>query len=340
MQEDTLTGNYFRIEDPRTPKQKALDYTHHDILAGGVNPLWETKTSWRVIDRRYQALSSSCGGQAPAKAITSFVKEIMSASPLYRDRSNFPAAGMYEQDIGDIAKNKKTCTEAACASQGMSDAQMNVVAIPELRQYGISAYYALPVQADLNMDLLAQALAAGHALIFGLVSNVDEWTNVPAVGTEATTFSHFVCAIPDNSLLYNNEKAVVIDDSCNAYSTIGGDGQRILTESFIKARVWGILALIPLSVVSPSTKPTHSFTKPLSFGMTDPDVSALQDILKFEGVFPTEIQSTGYFGTVTQASVIKLQNKYASAILTPQGLTEGTGNVGTGTIAWLNANYN
>ncbi len=333
---DTLTSYKGVAEDPRTDEQKALDYSHHDIL-GGSPALWTEKTSWTTLDLRKQSSSSSCGMQAGAKAITFFDSSVMSALP-YKFRSNYPSLGMYQQDVGSILVNKKTTTEVLAPSEEMTEDQMNSAVIPNLREHGISAYYFLPVGNALNMDLLAQALQQGHSLHIGLSSNIDEWTDVPKVLTEPLTFSHFVCSVPNNFLLHNGEKAVIIDDSCNAYSTLGGTGQRILTESFIKARVWGIMALIPL-LVTTQTKPVHTFNADLSFGSTGVDVKALQDILKYEKVMPSEIDSTGYFGTLTKAAVIKLQEKYATEILKPANLTHGTGYVGTLTRTWLNKNY-
>jgi len=72
----------------------------------------------------------------------------------------------------------------------------------------------------------------------------------------------------------------------------------------------------------------------LRFRDNNNDVMELQKRLTTEGLFTAS--TTGYFGPVTRASVIAYQEKYASEILTPLGLTKGTGFVGPYTRAKLN----
>ena len=82
-----------------------------------------------------------------------------------------------------------------------------------------------------------------------------------------------------------------------------------------------------------------SFERNLSYGDKNENVKYLQIILKEEigpPTYPEHIPGTGWFGLITKSSVIAFQEKYASGILAPWGLTEGTGYVGKTTRDKLN----
>ena len=76
----------------------------------------------------------------------------------------------------------------------------------------------------------------------------------------------------------------------------------------------------------------------LYFGMSNNgDVMCLQGFLKNQGtgIYPEGLV-TGNFGSLTQAAVIRFQEKYAAEILTPVGLSKGTGYVGSQTRLKIN----
>ncbi len=297
------------IPDPRSLEQKQLDYTHVEILGAGIpSVVWHEKTTWKTLSVRKQATSSSCGAQALAKILESFNGPIESATPTYRARKNFSGEGMYVQDIGSVGK-KGTTTEYLSPSQNMDEQQMNNAPIPVTLPDKIGGYYILP----LEMDTIAAALDKGHGVIFGLGSSAQEWIDVPVVTTYPTTFGHFIACVSPNYLLYKGEKAFVIDDSCNQSTTLNQSGQRILTESFLRARCGAVLGVLPVGSVDP-LKPHYSLNKNLSYGMMhDEQVKNLQDMLKYDGSMDASIPSTGNFLSATKQAVVAFQTKYSIA---------------------------
>jgi peptidoglycan hydrolase-like protein with peptidoglycan-binding domain len=67
----------------------------------------------------------------------------------------------------------------------------------------------------------------------------------------------------------------------------------------------------------------------LSMGMKNDNVKCLQEFLKGQGsdIYPEGLV-TGVFGNLTRLAVIRFQEKYAADILTPVGLSKGSGYVG------------
>ena len=114
-----------------------------------------------------------------------------------------------------------------------------------------------------------------------------------------------------------------------------------VTVADIQAQITALQAQLTALQGTPTTG--YTFSVNLKLGSTGTDVMNLQKVLNKDAA--TQVAASGvgssgnettYFGALTKAAVIKWQNKYAADVLTPLGLTAGTGYVGAATRAKLN----
>ncbi len=97
-----------------------------------------------------------------------------------------------------------------------------------------------------------------------------------------------------------------------------------------------LAALLPGIAAAQSTPECALFTRNLALGASGADVRALQVFLNTDARTRVSLDGAGspgnettYFGMKTKTAVTKFQDLYRSEVLTPVGLTSGSGFVGT-----------
>lgn len=320
--------------DERPQELKDKDYRLEELVAS-VNPVnWVEKPreQWRKFPIFNQNGSGSCVAQTLAKllGILYFLKEGVyvhfSATHIYQRRNNKPSAGMAGVNALDIAREGVTL-EVLAPSQNMTDEQMDSYVVEPYKQavgqvFKVPKYVVLPIKDIETVASVIQTTKKGVMTWFFFER--PEWTNVPFISKvidlyAGTTSRHSVAGV--DFTLYEGEKAIIIEDSWGEFFGFGG--QRVIKESFFKTR--NFFAAYPMNFVfedqtqpspTPKPKPQYLFTKTLEWSatfFTDPDVKALQDVLKYEGLFPTNVDSTGYYGSVTAKAVLAFQKKHKVA---------------------------
>ena len=114
--------------------------------------------------------------------------------------------------------------------------------------------------------------------------------------------------------------------------------QLLLQIESLKKRIAELQAELARVLGSKGSALCTQFTKDLFFGLReDAEVRCLQDLLKLKEpeLYPKGVISGNFFA-LTQAAVIRFQEKYRSEVLAPVGLVQGTGYVGSLTRKKLN----
>lgn len=349
------------LEDTRPDSEKIKDYKFSEVVSA-VNPVtWVEKpqSEWRHFPIFNQNGSGSCVAQTMAKLggvlywLKNNVYVHFSATDVYQRRANKPQGGMGGVDVFDVARKGMTLEELV-PSQNMTDNQMDSVVIPQYKKdvgsiFKIGNYLIAPTG---DIETVASIIeTTKKAVMVWFYFKNDEWTEHPTIKYPnlnryaSDTARHSVAAV--DFTLVNGKKCLIIDDSWG--TSYGLAGERVIDEDFYKAR--NFFAAYPMSfqfddqsqpepapVPIPPVKPKHTFTVPLVFGNISADVTYLQNVLKYEGLFPVNVDSTGSYGSITAKGVLAWQKKYSIASVAELDALMGR-RVGKKTVAKLNELY-
>ena len=342
--------------DNRPDILKERDYKMEELVSSVSAVDWTEKKpeDWRKFPIFNQNGSGSCVAQTAAKllGVSYWLKNNQyvhfSATDIYQQRANKPSGGMWAHDTFGIIKRNGATLEELAPSQSMTDAQMDGTLIPAYKRevgrvFRVSNYLADPVG---DIDAIASIIQhTGKAVMVNFHFLRTEWTDVPTiidpnlVPSGGKTLRHSIAAV--DYTLYKGDKALIVEDSWGVKYGIGG--QRVITEDFFSKRnhFAGHLMNFDFDAPLPPNKPSARFRTTMYFSPTyvvTPDAVKLQDILKYENLFPSNVDSTGYYGSVTATAVLAFQRKYAVASEAELSALQGK-ICGPATIAKLNELY-
>lgn len=314
--------------DDRPEEEQEGDYKFEEIVTSAEPVLWKVKPQgdWRKFPIFSQNGSGSCVAQTLAKILGilhwlrkgEFVH--FSATHIYQRRKNKPSLGMSGVDALNIL-TQGTTLEVLAPSENLTDLKMDTYEIEGYKKevgevFKIGNYIELPVK---DMETVASVIQkTKKPVMVWFYFKYKEWTDFPSVLDSNLPESgqgivrHSVTAV--DFTLHNEKPALIVEDSWGP--SYGLKGQRVIYEDFYKAR--NIYAAYPINFKFEEggtvIKPFYKFSKILEFGMKDNDVKSLQDILKFEGLFPNNVESTGFYGSVTAKGILTWQLKYKIAL--------------------------
>lgn len=366
-------------ERPAEAKVKDIFQTELVVSVAPVNWKEKKDNDWRRFTVQDQDGSGSCVAQTIKKLgeVQLYLKEgthvEFSATPVYQVRSNRPAGGMIGVEAFDIWKRDGITLEKLVSSHRMNDKQMDDFKVEQYEKdiakvFKIGGHVGIP---NTDFEAVASTIQqTGKAVMTWFYFTSKEWGQkfpkviTPNLNLYASNTARHSVAVTDFGLI-NGKKYLKIEDSAH----FGGIHERWISEEFFLARNWFNRYAMnfvfqdqtqpsptPTPTPTPTpNKPKYTFTKVLEFiplnekgTISDlgkheaqkKDVIALQDILRYEGVFPANVASTGYYGATTAKAVYNYQVKRAVAPLSElDSIVPKGGRVGNKTITSLNQIY-
>jgi len=330
MTEKTYKG---AVLDERLGEEKAQDFKHEEAVAS-VSPVkWveKGKTKWRKFPIYNQDGSGSCVAQTLKKMfgvmewLKSGIFVHFSATDPYQRRWNKPNSGMAGWDVLNIAR-KGITLETLVPSTDMNDKQMDEAIVEDYNENIRKVFKAgsTMVLPEKDFDRVASTIqATGKAVMLWFYFEYGEWTDTPEVKKDiklngSSTCRHSVAGT--DVFKYKGKQYILIEDSWGP--TFGLEGRRLISRDFFEKRNFYVAHIMNFKygeetpVPTPDPEPMQKFTRTMHFSPTfnvKEDVKELQKILKAEGLFPSNIDCTGYYGSITCRSVYKWQVKHKVA---------------------------
>lgn len=304
--------------DTRPDNEKVKDYKFNELVASTDQVQWQSKAEkdWRTFPIFDQKQTDQCVAFSVAKlmGIQHFIDEgefiDFSKSHLYERRSNKPSAGMAAQDAFEIVRKEGLTLEPLYPTKLVNNNTAQLDIKKHFAQVGeifkINNYITVPTN---NIDTVASIIQrTKKGVMTWFWGTYNEWDReVPRISDTNISLwkapvRHSVTAV--DAFIHNGEKSLLIEDS---WGNRGIKGRRIITEEFFQSRNYYNGYLMNFQFNPSPVRTKFAVSKPVKFGLTNADVTAIQMALQQEGYFPSNVQATGYYGSITAKAVLEWQ---------------------------------
>jgi len=304
----TLGANF----DTRTPEEREAQDVHaSETIAAAAPVVWKEipKDQVRTFGVQDQGGKSDCVAESRRK-----IKRVLfkvnkgldidfSALAFYRKRSNYPAEGMMAADAIALDTNEGMTLEALVPSDVVStEAAANKIK-PDAYNEDVAEIFRISdtdvIFTPGDLDTPAGTIQKTRkAVMMWFYFTSSEWSQeVPTIKSPGLTVQnglrHSVVGI--EPAIYQGKQGIWIDDSAH----FGGLSRRFITREFYEKRNWFASYPIAFKFDGISAKPHYNES-----------VISLQECLKYEGIFPSNVDATGTYGPITTAAVKGFQMKY------------------------------
>lgn len=283
----------------------------------------------RELSSKNQGSSGSCGGQAVGYLTEAILDSQEASARSVYNKCFYPNGGGSTETglmntVINIGVDRETDTVSYENGNPPSEDFMRT---PDSNPSFIRGLR--PVYIEVDFDSMATAILQNNGIIIGIAGQDNgTWLSPEPKPPTNRSWNHWVYA--GFAGMRNGKKCIGFKNSWGP--TVGENGWQYIYEDYEPYLfcAWSM-------VYNNKNKPVYNFTKPLSFGQSSSDIKALQDVLRFEGLF-TNV-STGYFGPLTASAVLAFQKKHK--VSTVKDLNDLQGRrVGPLTLKKLNELYN
>lgn len=313
---------YNGARDTRTAEEKKKDWQHEELFGSSSPVVWsEDDGNFKVYSPiRNQDGSGACGGFSGniALGINEFYDNgtfvALSPAYIYTNRKNKDSEGMELIDLMTILTTLGSFPDPDLKSDNLNEQQINALTFTTTQKKQALKYRGKNyLFAPKDIDTVADLIQKGYAPIFLLRCMGDEYTEYPQVkyGDRSLTnfyqwnINHYI--VGTGYGMKNGKKYISVQESWGVGAL--PKGLRYFSEEFLRDRVQLVVYVIDLKTEE-TDKPELTFATPLSFGARSEEVKKLQEMLRYEQFFPSNVDLTGYFGIITARALRDWQVKH------------------------------